>query len=270
MFLSFKIAPFMGLFFLCVNFLNAAPKKEKKPLDRRQIYCSRFEKNGSLASFLRPYTGRIYSKNDGGFFNQGVCWWHSRFQRASAYLSYFVPEAEAVKDPEEIRKIVRAIIGQKDLVLINGFNNMLQFSYAWKEIIQEELEKWQLRDSLHGKWINGLKGKWTFGPQGYWDGNAKNMEKTLDQTYELFLKGQLPFQILQIPGIEAHAWLIRNMVKTKVGYQLSIIDSNQGEEEYEYKRGMNFITYREKRAVLYSAFEAEAENLQQIFRKYCQ
>ena len=45
-----------------------------------------------LINYSSETTNLMSFKNQGGLFNGGVCWWHSRFQRNIFYLSIFRPD----------------------------------------------------------------------------------------------------------------------------------------------------------------------------------
>jgi hypothetical protein len=66
----------------------------------------------------------------------------------------------------------------------------------------------------------------------------------MDELYDQVQKGEVVYQKLQLQGIDAHAWLVIGMVKTRDGYTLKIIDSNFPLEtiDYVYQKGMtNFM-----------------------------
>jgi hypothetical protein len=55
---------------------------------------------------------------------------------------------------------------------------------------------------------------------------------------------QIVFQMLQLPGVDSHAWLVADMTPVaNGGYTLKVIDSNEyGEDTYVYTTDQRFFT----------------------------
>ena len=148
----------------------------------------------------------------------GACWWHSRFQRASIYLTTYRPEKQR-PTPEEAQKIIKKIRHGRNVVEINGFRNFADFSYTYKDLIQKEIIKWQLCDAiLLFQWINGLRGKLEVNP--------KKLKKIMDNLYvEVTEKRNISYVKLKIKRMVAHSWLITEMLRTNDGYKFKFVDS---------------------------------------------
>ncbi len=162
---------------------------------------------------------RISFRNEGGLFDGGVCWWHSRFQRAAIYLARYAPEKQK-PSPAQAQKIVHDLTSMNHVVEIPGFENLFDFSLAFEPQIQKELDDWQLRDGfIFQQWARGLYGRSSLPPN--------EMKKRMSIIYSKFKKS-LPgmWVMAQLPGITSHALLIIDMKPNADGFDLSFIDSN--------------------------------------------
>lgn len=203
--------------------------------------------------------------NHGGIANGGVCWWHSRFQRNALYLTVFKPELDRPSQ-SEARDIIKQIRHAKNIVVIPGYNNFAEFSEENEALIQRELEKWQKGDGiLRFAWVKGLQGDPKVSPE--------KMKQLMDQIYEdVEVKNNIAYNKLQIPGIDAHAWLVVHMEKVEGGYDLEILDSNfprettiyqyrEGDVDFNYHSYFIFTPYLEK--------TNEMDNINKVIEKRC-
>ncbi len=177
-------------------------------------------------------------QNQGGIINGGVCWWHSRFQRNSLYLTIYKP-AEARPTNKEAAELVKKIRAGDEVVEIPGYRNFYEFSYHHAVQIQRELEKWQKGDGI-------LKFNWAVGLKGRPEVPEEKLGTMMDELYEFVVdEGNIAYQKLQIRGITAHAWLVINMKKRSDGYDLEILDSNFPFQTsiYKYREGMTSFDY---------------------------
>ncbi len=240
----------MAIFFTSnLSWAGEKPKKPKKPevatavLNRPEAEDLAVEAPTSRAELCKKSRARDYFmklalnrdnrmgfKNSGGMFGSGVCWWHSRFQRAALYLSVFRPnfkKPSALKAREIIKKIAR----RSQVVEIPGYSNLRAFAADWEELIQKRLDSWQLTDGF-------LMQQWVVGLIGQTDTYARMMKKMMDALYlEVHYKKNVTYQKLQLKGVDAHAWLVVAMDKTYLGYRLHVIDSN-------YPKSLAYTDYR--------------------------
>jgi hypothetical protein len=204
-------------------------------------------------------------KNHGGILNGGVCWWHSRFQRAALYLTHYNPSAPK-PDQATARQIIRTLRNANDVVEISGFNNFLEFSTQFEKEIQTELEAWQRFESLRFTWIRGLRGSIRV--------SAEWMQELMDNLFEeTEVSGNISFQKLQMKGLTAHAWLVVNMKKFDNGYDLEVIDSNYQNmtKFYQYRRGDTHLLYKEKSPFTpYLEHTFEMERINSAIKEACQ
>ena len=231
----------------------------------KQEFCARFEDTSVLGAMSNETTNLMAFKNQGGLFNGGVCWWHSRFQRNAFYLTIFKPELNKPK-ASEVKSLIKEIRNGKSVVTIPGFATFADFTTAyWKEIISE-LESWQLYDGVVlGSWIDGLKGDTKVAPEV-----LKSMMDTLYNYVET--EKRVAYQKLQIKGITSHAWLIVGMKPGPNGYEIGLIDSNNPRmsENYTYKIGdESFMKKSYGNFVPYLEFTREELRIESVGKTFC-
>lgn len=197
--------------------------------------CSRDE--ASLLARAHAPEERISLRNGGGFFGaSGVCWWHSRFQRAVWHLVRYAPEAPKPSH-EKAKALIHTIAHVNGVVTIPGYRDFHSFSIDFEDLIQKELNQWQARDSfINQDWIRGLRGRSVYR-------DAAVLEAKMDGVYRAHLEsqknGEILWVMMQMKGVVAHAALVLGMVDTGEGYSLSVVDSSfPGETNaIHYRRG---------------------------------
>lgn len=180
---------------------------------------------------------RIATPNHGGIGNGGVCWWHSRFQRAAWYLARFAP-AKPRPTAREARALIRRIAARNAVVEIPGFSDLRHFTSAYRAELQRELDAWQLRDGLLNQaYLRGLGGRARFR-------DADRMKARMDAVYEAVVaagpRGDVVWLMLQMRGIVSHASLVSTMsAEADGGYVLAVVDSNHPGRlvHYRYRPG---------------------------------
>lgn len=188
---------------------------------------------------------RLSFTNHGGMFNGGVCWWHSRLTRAAQYLAVFNPQGTAPTEDEAYMLVKKLRDGHP--VTINGFRNLSEFSYTHYKSVQRNLEEWQVSNGGFGfGFLDGLRGSTTV-PAG-------ELKQLMDGAYvELTSKQKPVYQVLQLPGVTAHAWLIINMMPYQDGYQFQVVDSNYYDiQTWTYRNGLTNFTYGRQPFVNYT------------------
>ncbi len=208
--------------------------------------------NASFAKdLMRDANNLMAFANRGGIANGGVCWWHSRFQRNALYMTLYNPQKKKPTS-EQVAKLVAQIRDGKGVIEIPGYRNFSEFSYSHQREIQRELEKWQKGDGIiKFNWVIGLSGD-----------NVVSAEKLSDMMNELYdyveVQGNIAYQKLQIKGVTAHAWLVKNMKKTTNGYELEVLDSNyphrtniyyyrKGQKSFRHQYYVEFTPYLERK-----------------------
>jgi hypothetical protein len=233
-------------------------------------FCERFgtlpKDRASIQDLSTEPTNLMSFKNDGGLFNGGVCWWHSRFQRNILYLTIFRPDLPKSRTQEEIQNIIHQVRLGSSVVTIPGYANLADFSSQNQKLIQTELNDWQLYDGVVlGGWIDGLKGD-TKVP-------ATQLQSMMEEVFQyVAVKKKIAYEKLQIKGITSHAWLIVGIKKMPSGFDVGIIDSNNPRmsELYSYKTGdESFFVKGYGDFVPYLEFKREEERLVATGKSYC-
>ncbi len=185
---------------------------------------------GDFQSRLSNTDNLLAFPNSGGPMTIGLCWWHTRYQRNSDYLIQFDPSSS--QNADDTAKSIHALTSSKKVVVVKGYSNLNQFSADNAEAMTETLGQWQMVDSfIKMQWFRGLRSTSI---------NDGKLSKQMDDLYhDVGVNKNVVFQMLKMSGLEAHAWLVKNVVATETGYQLEVIDSNFPMAPYlvDYSRG---------------------------------
>ncbi|NLP06065.1 hypothetical protein GX411_08970 [Candidatus Fermentibacteria bacterium] len=157
--------------------------------------------------------------NEGGLLGRGVCWWHSRLTRAALYLAYFEPGLPG-PDGAGARRALSALMRCERVVAIPGYLCFRDFSMDHRHVVQRFLEQMQIHDGLFRfAWVDGLSGGSSLPPG--------RLAALMDSIYESNERDGLSYVKLQVPGWDAHAWIITEMKRTvDGGYLVRYLDSN--------------------------------------------
>lgn len=248
---------------LCLLFCSSL--QAVTPSFNQESFCSDRQDESFLKTLIEDESSQMVLRNQGGIFNGGVCWWHSRFQRNAIYLTIFRPDQPRPTKREAL-EIIRKIRFAHEVIEIPGFINFREFALEYAYDIQLELEKWQKFEGFFKfAWIEGLRGKSKV--------KAQKLKKLMDKIYdEVENDNSIAYNKLQIPGITAHAWLVVNMEKLEDGYILKILDSNFPNEiqSYRYHIGDTQFNYHGYfRFVPYLAKQRELKKLKRIISTFC-
>jgi hypothetical protein len=199
--------------------------------DRAEFCAARSPKK--IIEISADESMRLPFENEGGLFDGGVCWWHSRFQRAAWHLAAFDPAGD--KPGIAVRKrMIRRLAARDEVVVIPGYANLAEFARENQALIQKELDDWQIRDAfINQAYIRGLSGRGELR-------DPDRMERHMAMLYRRFLqatkRGEVLWVMLQTRGIESHSSLIRSMEKLSGGgYFIRMVDSNFPLEQIEYR-----------------------------------
>lgn len=207
---------------------------------------------------------RIHFRNDGGLFDGGVCWWHSRLQRSSVYLAQYEP-SRPHPTQKEAQSLIQHLIEFDSVVTIPGYSNFNDFSRDHQELIQRELNEWQIRDGfIQQQWIRGLYGRPSMPPAVLRERMAKIFVKFKNSKPGMWV-------MAQFPGITSHAVLILGMVRTTEGFQLRVIDSNRPEitRELTYRYGDRSIQLGNEGFTPFVGFQSDQEKIDSTLREFC-
>ena len=163
--------------------------------------------------------GRMSIQNGGGMLNGGVCWWHSRLQRAAIYLTEFRPDLPKPTEGEA-RWLINLLSGMRQIVVIPGYRNFHDFTADFPHVVMRRLESWQREDGiLRFQWIAGLSGSTSLRPSA--------LQYVMERIHDMVtVQRRIPFEMLQLPGVGTHSWLIIGSQRTNEGYALQFVDSN--------------------------------------------
>lgn len=231
----------------------------------KEDFCNRLQNKATIKDQAAVIDNLIAFKNDGGLFDGGVCWWHSRFQRNAFYLLKINP-AGTKPTNTEAKELIKRIRNSNEVLTLNGFNSFNDFTKSYQKEIQKELNNWQLYDGVVlGGWIDGIKGDTKI--------PSNELKAKMDELFQYVeTNKKIAYQKLQIKGITSHAWLVTNLKQTESGYDIGYIDSNDpmsinlyrykyGDESLFIKGYGNFVAYLE--------FKREEDKLNQVALNYC-
>ncbi|MBU6154322.1 MAG: hypothetical protein KGP28_08485 [Bdellovibrionales bacterium] len=243
-------------FFLSLNSVEASQKNSRE-------LCSR-ERSEIIAKF-EAIENRIGFRNDGGLFDGGVCWWHSRLQRSSIYLARFEP---GLPRPSrgEAKTIIENLVRLNSVVTIPGYSNFNSFSRDYQELIQQALNEWQLRDGfIQQQWIRGLYGRPSLPPAILRERMSKIFVKFKESKPGLWI-------MAQFPGITSHSLLLLGMTRTSSGFDLKVIDSNRPEvmRTLIYRYGDRSIQLGNEGFTPFVGFQSDQEKIDATLRNNCQ
>lgn len=243
----------------------------EEPSRTREEFCEKAQDFGYFKTLIAERRNQLSFTNPPiGIANGGICWWHSRMTRYATYLGVYKPELPRPTEAQA-KKIIKAFtkgekLGKPNVVEVPGYHNFHEFSRDWEEQIQKRLEEWQVNEGVWGAdWL-------TRGLHGSTKVSAAKLKKTMDELYELVEeKKEITYQMLQMPGVVAHAWLVVNMAKVPNGYDLEVVDSNfYGTRVHKYREGMENFGYANGAAfVPYTDRLKEVKNVRKAIDNYC-
>jgi hypothetical protein len=230
---SIRYVAAMRYFFIIFFFLSAVTGQASEFCQQRTAEAL----PTTLASLMKDPAMRLAFENEGGLFDGGVCWWHSRFQRAVWYLADFAPERPA-PTRKQASVLIRKLISRRHVVVIPGYSDFRSFSRDFQPEIQKALNRWQIRDAvINQAYLRGLAGKTQFH-------EPKRLQARMDKIFRRYTrakaKGDVLWLMLQMHGIDSHASLLQSMEALPGGgYRLSLVDSNFPDElvPYTYQPG---------------------------------
>ncbi len=247
---------FIFLLILISRLVNAGE------LDPAKEFCSRTL--DGHRDHINLIQNRMFFENHGGLFNGGVCWWHSRFQRAAEYLVVFKPDQKML-DEFEAETVIQKLVQLNQVVDIPGYQSLYDFSRDYEKQIQKALNDWEIRDGfIRQAWIRGLAGKTSV--------SAEKLKNIMDQTFDSVENHHwITFLKLQLKGITAHAWLVTNIEKNADGYTLTYIDSNRPHLILSYKYNFGDTSFKGYGGIFvpYLEFNKELGQISKAKYDYC-
>ncbi len=247
----------------------AAPTGFAESPDSVPGVCERHTGRGTLDGVASNHRFRMSFKNEGGLQNGGVCWWHSRFQRAVWTLAEFRPDLPK-PNLAEARRLINAVAHLSRVVIIPGYADFESFSADYHSDIQRELNAWQKRDGfINQAWIRGLSGRYDLSK------HPEKLRRIMDRLYVYSERGRrenfIPWVMLQLKGIESHAALLTRMTKTEDGYALGIVESNYPDQtiEWKYRYGDGHMEDAEYTTIPYFGLHRDVGKMAFAVGEYC-
>lgn len=226
-------------------------------------FCQMGRTPGAVQRLLMDSSNRLAFPNGPyGLKKGGVCWWHNLFERNAAYLAVYQPKS-AKPDRATGVAIINAIRAGHQVVAIPGYKNLQSFSADYRTEIIAMLENWQIADGIGGSWILGLSGRSEVAPA--------ELRKIMDDTYMVVeQRKQIAFHMLQIPGIDSHAWLVLGMKRTANGYDLYVADSNMlATRRVQFRDGMTKLPEYNAVPYLQSRYLSQTNSMIEIAAQTC-
>lgn len=257
------------VFFSLFIFFSLQQEASAKPTAQALGVCERRGVRGTLDEVVTDPRFRMSFRNEGGMANGGVCWWHSRFQRAVWTLAEFRPDLPKPTRAQAAR-LIYALAHLSRVVLIPGYSDFMSFSADFQAEIQSELNLWQLRDGfIHQAWIRGLSGQYDLSKK------PQLLKRIMDQLFRYAEQGRkenfVPWMMLQLKGIVSHAALLTSMRKEPDGYSLSIVDSNYPEQtiEWKYRYGDGHMEDTDLVTIPYQGLHRDVLKMKLAVQQYC-
>lgn len=224
---------------------SASPLFNSPQAASRAEYCERSKNPDYFKTILLNPRNRLAFPNEEGWLNTGLCWWHSLLQRAAAHLIVFRPEYPK-PDRWEALALIEDLVTQKGVVEIPGYTNLRDFSSDYRRELVRALSAVEITSSIFELgFIKGLLGT----PHQ----QSGRLRQLMDELHdEVEVRKRIAFQVLQMPGPDAHAWLVLGMLPVKreekiIGYDIVHIDSNDLEiRTQRYIEGEPLFVYFER------------------------
>jgi hypothetical protein len=165
--------------------------------------------------------------NQPGWLNMNLCWWHSRLQRAAAYLVQFDPNSQKPNSEQAI-KILRALTFFKS-VRLPGYQSIYEFTRDFPNELETVLSEWQIRTTVIAPQhvLGTTLLNFVFSPEERLKIAERSFQNLLD---DLDVAPRPIILMAEHPsGFGSHTFMVVGYyVDLKTGdISLSIIDSNQ-------------------------------------------
>ena len=163
-------------------------------------------------------------QNEPGPLNTGMCWWHSKLQRAAIYLAVFDRPQDPRPTSEEAKQIFKDLSQLKTVVSIPGFTDWFHFTTAFRSEFYEVLGDWEIHETLRLEFVKGLR---ALKPMDSYQWQQINREVN---EYK-----RVTFLFLKMPDVRTHSWLVNSVTGSIENFQMSFIDSTYSSGLQSYK-----------------------------------
>lgn len=175
---------------------------EMDPATSKASFCEQAKRKNYFQELILSHRNRMgFTNGPYGLQSGGVCWWHSRLQRAATYITYYAPSK---RKPTRARAqaLLQEIRAMDHLVEIPGYANWSEFSYDYQKDIIAMLEDWQISQGIWGMgWLDGASRS---------ELTAEQTHRMLDQVKRLTQQGEIVFLTIPFSNsmVTAHSMLI--------------------------------------------------------------
>lgn len=230
--------------------------------DSKEKFCQMHKTYGYVRTQLFNTDNKLSFTNPGGYVDAGLCWWHSRLQRAAVYLTNYQPNLPK-PTPQQALKIVNGIFRLLRVETIPGFSNFQQFSTAYEKLIIDYLSLKQVEDTVFLEFWRGLRPSQV--SAGFIQGQAERIYQRVaiqDKVQYVALKGLSHWY-------ESHAWLVVGAVKSQDSIDFYYVDSEHSPKvtpsKFTYKAGETTLNNR----VPYLQYDSDFQHIGWAVNRYC-
>jgi hypothetical protein len=221
-------AQFLLIASLCLGSLQAAAKaplgyNDPNPMASANICQMKAE--DFLEKAEHPGNLTQNSNADGPLYT-GLCWWHTKMQRAALYLAVFDQPNKPKPTQQEAYDIFAKLRDLEEVVSIPGFKNWSEFTAAFRVEFYQMLAHWEVRDVVQLQFLKGIRAS------GATD--ISTLQKISDEVNDY---KRLTFVLLKWPMIPAHSWIVQSFERQGAEIKVGFIDSNipQSINQYDSK-----------------------------------
>lgn len=165
-----------------------------------------------------------FNRNAPGPLYTGLCWWHSKMQRAALYLAVFDQPKATKPTSQEATAIFRSLENLESVISIPGFSSWFAFTDSYRTEFYQALGDWEIRESLQLGFLKGLRAT------GKTD--LSMIQKISDEVNDY---KRLTFVLLKMPYLEAHSWIVQSMSTHGKHFEMGFIDSNYSSSVNKYQ-----------------------------------
>jgi hypothetical protein len=165
--------------------------------------------------------------NAAGPLGTGLCWWHSKMQRAAIYLAVFDQPEMPKPTKAEALHIFAMLRDLKEVVSIPGFQNWFDFTAAFHDEFYQILGHWEIRDTVQLEFLKGVRIQST---------SPETLQKISQEVNDY---KRLTFLLLKMDSLSAHSWLAQSFELEGTNFNIGFIDSNIPSNVNRYETKLN-------------------------------
>lgn len=223
-------AQFLLIASLCLGSLQAAANTligydDPNPLASADICKMKAE--DFLAKAEHP-SNLTSNRNAAGNLGTGLCWWHTKLQRAALYLAVFDQPDSPKPTKAEALHILAKIRDLKEVVSIPGFKNWFDFTFDYHDEFYQILNHWEVRDIAQLQFLKGVRVLQAMDPS--------MLQKISDEVNEY---KRLTYLMVKLPMLGAHSWIAQSFQLEGTEFKIGYIDSNYASHINRYESNGN-------------------------------